>query len=457
MAAQDLLAYVAEIGSEGFVVKTRSILLVMGVSLAAICSDVLAEETIVEFAPAPGPLDNPLKGWCPYTDAGEIHQPYSMVYFYVPWKKLEPAEGHYQFEDWEHEWDVDQARGKHIIFRVYIDYPSEPSGLPDWLRTAGVKETPYKDHGGGRSPDYDDPRMVKAMTRLIAALGKQYNNHPRIAFVQLGLLGFWGEWHTWPTEKLAPSLETERRVIDAYRAAFPNKSLMVRYSRDYAGKQAWIGFHDDMFPQDTDNGKDWSFLAGVRKANRNDNWKTAVVGGEMVPNKAKKWLGDGFDTTLEMAKRAHFTWVGPYCPALERSKDEMYRQRSEALVRKMGYEYQLAELKHSPEAAKGQAIRLSLKGANTGVAPFYYPWPVELALINSAGDVVGSTTTGWDIRTWLPGTFVEDGEFTFDVPPGEYELALGIRDPWTKLPRIRFANELRTAKGWSLLSRVRIR
>ena len=388
------------------------------------------EDTVVRLEPAPGPLDNPLKGWCPYTDAGEIHQPYSMVYLYVPWSRLEPQKGVYRFADWEREWDVERARGKHIVFRVYVDYPSKPSGLPGWLRTAGVKETRYKAHGGGRSPDYDDPRMVTAMTRLIKALGKRYNSHPRIAFIQLGLLGFWGEWHTWPEETLAASTETERKVIDAYRAAFPDKSLMVRYSRDYAGRQAWIGFHDDMFPQDTDNGKDWSFLAGLRRSKRHANWKTAVVGGEMVPNQAKTWLGPGFDTTLTMTSRAHFTWVGPYCPALERSKDPTFRERSEALVRKMGYQYQLVELKHSADAGRKQPFRVSLAGANTGVAPFYYRWPVELALIDSSDQVAESQRVNWDIRKWLPGDFKETAEVAFDVPAGNYRLALGIRDPW---------------------------
>jgi len=42
-----------------------------------------AGEVVVCPEAAPGPLDNPLKGWCPYTDAGPIHQPYSMV-FLIP-------------------------------------------------------------------------------------------------------------------------------------------------------------------------------------------------------------------------------------------------------------------------------------------------------------------------------------------------------------------------------------
>lgn len=419
-------------------------------------TSVIAGDITIRPKPAVGPLDNPLKGWCPYTNAGEIHHPYSMVFKYISWRELEPTKGEYRFEDWEKTWNEKAADGKHIIFRVYIDYPTQPSGLPEWMRKAGVKETPYKEHGGGIAPNYDDPRMIAGMERLIAELGKRYNNHPRIAFIQLGLLGFWGEWHTWPRVKLYASLDTERRIINAYRKAFPEKCLMVRYSRNYAGQQNWIGYHDDMFPQDTDNGKDWSFLADLRKTNRIENWKVAVVGGEMVPGKATKWLGSDYQITLTMLERAHFSWVGPYCPALEKPKDTKFHLRCGELVRKMGYEFQLTEIAHPKIVTLMQPARITLKGRNQGVAPFYYPWPVEWALIDSAGKVAGTFKTNWEIRSWKPGTFSEETNLTLDVPPGEYQLAIGIRDPWTKQPRIRFANDLKVFNGWTVVSRIEV-
>ena len=324
------------------------------------------------------------------------------------------------------------------------------------LRKAGVKETAYKEHGWGDSPDYNDPKMVAALERLIDALGRRYNKHPRIAFIQMGLLGFWGEWHTWPRNEMYASPQTERRIIDAYRKAFPDKSLMVRYARDFAGQQPWIGFHDDMFPEDTDNGKDWSFLSGLRASGRTGNWKKAVVGGEMVPTKAKRWLSEDYETTMTMLERAHFTWVGPYCPPLERSSDEEFRRRSQALVRRMGYEFQLAELRHTGVAKTNAPIDISLKGQNNGVSPFYYPWSVEWALLDSTDKVITTQKTPWDLRNWQPGSFTENATFTFDVRPGEYRLALGIRDPWQNQPAIRFANQLQVVDGWSVLSKLKI-
>lgn len=156
------------------------------------CGDrVSSAQVVVHPEPALGPLDNPLKGWCPYTDAGPIRLPYSLVFLYAPWNELEPTEGHFEFDKWERTaWSVPEAEGKHVILRIYIDYPSRPSGLPIWLKDH-VKLTRYEDHGGGLSPDYDDPRMLAAMERLIFAMGKRYNQHARVAFLQLGLLRTW--------------------------------------------------------------------------------------------------------------------------------------------------------------------------------------------------------------------------------------------------------------------------
>lgn len=414
----------------------------------------IADDVTVRPHPAAGPLDNPLKGWCPYTNAGPIHQPYSMVFQYVSWRELEPVENDFRFDDWEKSWNTGLGRNKHVIFRVFVDYPSQPSGLPEWLRNAGVKETPYDDYGGGKSPDYDDPRMVAGMERLIAALGRRYNQNPRIAFIQLGLLGFWGEWHTYPVSKLYASPETERRIVEAYRKAFPDKSLMVRYARGFAGQQSWIGFHDDMFPEDTDNGHDWSFLSGMKTAGRLNNWKSAVVGGEMVPGKASKWMGKDFDVTSTALQKSHFTWIGPYCPALDDFDDEGFLKRSQQLIHRMGYEFQIDEIVHPDEIKAGQTVRLSLKGRNLGVAPFYYPWSVEWGLLDSAGKTVSTHKTRWDLRTWLPGRFSERDQAVFDAPPGRYRLGLGIRDPWKDRPAIRFANDLPVVNGWTITSEI---
>lgn len=414
-------------------------------------------EVVVRPATAPGPLDNPLKGWCPYTNAGPISQPYSMVFLYASWKDLEPEEGRFAFDRWEERaWTAPAAAGKHVVFRVSIDYPRKPTGLPDWLAKQGVNSTRYEAHGGGLSPDYDDPRMIDAMERLIAALGRRYDANPRVAFIQLGLLGHWGEWHTYPREELYAKPETERRVVDAYHRAFPHKLLMARVARDDAGRRDWLGYHDDMFPADTDNGQPWSFLAKMRSAGRSDNWKRAAIGGEMEPGAAAKWLGPAYPQTLAMAERAHVSWVGPYCPALGSSKDRQLRENSEALVRRMGYQFRLTEVRHPVGVDRGGMLGVSIRGENEGVAPFSYPWPVELALLDASGRSVATLPLRADPRSWLPGPFAIGESVKLDAPPGRYSLALGLRDPWTNRPAVAFANDLPRREGWTILSTVEV-
>lgn len=423
-------------------------------------------DTVVRFAPAPGPLDNPLKGWCTYTDAGPTYQPYSMVFRYVAWRELEPRGGEYRFEEWEKRaWDDDKkARGKHVVLRVYVDYPSLPAGLPSWLKAKGVPTTRYTDHGGGESPDYAHPALVAALERLIAALGRRYDTHPRVAFLQLGLLGFWGEWHTWPREELFAPEATHRRVVDAYRAAFPHKKLMARYAKGYPGKQPWLGFHDDFFPEDTGDEKDWYLLYGMKQSGRTENWRRAPVGGEMIPqppDDARKWVGTdaGFARTLAMVEAAHFSWVGPYSPALHKPPSAEFTARCERLVRRMGYQFALKTLRHPPRVRRGDALPLDLTGTNEGVAPFYYPWPVEAALLGADGRVVTKARLPRaDVRAWQPGPFTLRDALRVPgaVPPGTYRFALGIVDPWTGRPAVRFANKLEEREKWAVLSRVKI-
>jgi hypothetical protein len=409
-----------------------------------------------------GPLDNPLKGWAPYWFPWltQYYQPVSMNFWYVSWRELEPNPQDYRFAQWEQSWNQTRpnTRENHVVFRVYLDYPGQPTGVPQWLIDMGVEMRPYSDYGGGLSPDYDDPRLVQALVRFIRALGAYFNNHPRVAFVQLGLLGFWGEWHTWPRPELFASDATQRTVVDEMRAAFPDKILQARTANGYLGVHPWLGYHDDMFPEDTDGGEAWHFLPNLRRAGRDQNWKVACIGGEMVPGQALRWLTTNWSITRTMLERGHFTYLGPYCPPLENhNANATFLQNSQWMVRRMGYEYRLDRLQWTTQVQRGRRIEITLSGENQGVAPFYYPWQVTMALLNSANQPVLQWQVKADIRRWLPGVF----GFTTVSPiitlaRGTYRLALGIIDPWRNRPRIRFANNLPVVNGWTVLEQVRV-
>ena len=68
-------------------------------------------------------------------------------------------------------------RGHQAVFRLYLDYPTRPSGIPAYLLKEGLKTHSYSDYNNTTSvcPNYDDPRLRAAMVSLITALGRRYD------------------------------------------------------------------------------------------------------------------------------------------------------------------------------------------------------------------------------------------------------------------------------------------
>jgi hypothetical protein len=211
-----------------------------------------------------------------------------------------------------------------------------------------------------------------------------------------------------------------------------------------------MGFHDDLIPDDTDAGQDWNFLPSQTANGLANNWKVAPTGGEMVPFAAKRLLSKDWDKLTSAVKKCHFSFIAGYCPVLEQNVDAEFKQRSDDLERLLGYSYRLqrAEL---PNIVNGGNWTFRIEGTNLGVAPFYYSWPVHLALLRKDGSVASDIELKDDIRTWLPGTIVLSGTETWHAPTGSYDLAIGIVDPASNKPAIKFANDLPTSDGWTII------
>src|SRR5690606_36712632 len=79
------------------------------------------------------------------------------------------------------------------------------------------------------TPDYEDENLRRALRDFIAALGERYDGDPRIGFITAGLLGTWGEWHTYPRSELFASKAVQDEVMDAYEAAFATTLVLLLY------------------------------------------------------------------------------------------------------------------------------------------------------------------------------------------------------------------------------------
>lgn len=195
---------------------------------------------------APGPADNPMKGFVAESWNGASARPHSLEHVYVAFADVMTGPSTYNWSVIDNQLSATNGRGNHLVVRVYLDYPRYAStfrnrGVPQWLINAGVAMRSYDD-GQSFSPDYENPTLRTAMRNFIAAMGARYDGHAGLGFVELGLLGMFGEWHVFINPSWEASTTVQDEVFAAYRAAFTRTRILV--SGDAAPRQVGaIGYH----------------------------------------------------------------------------------------------------------------------------------------------------------------------------------------------------------------------
>ncbi|MDA8743437.1 hypothetical protein N9N28_02280, partial [Rubripirellula amarantea] len=151
--------------------------------------------------PAPSRVDNPLKGLVPYSRPHEDRFPHSMEFMYLALSDLMIQEHQYDWKPLETLLDDISSRGKQAVIRIYMEYPGKSKGIPEYLVRDGLTVHEYVNENTAPlppakiiTPDYEDPRLRKAIQNFIAAFGKKYDGDARLGYITAGLLGTWGEW-----------------------------------------------------------------------------------------------------------------------------------------------------------------------------------------------------------------------------------------------------------------------
>ena len=353
--------------------------------------------------------DNPLKGFmtsylwgAPATDF-----PDQMEFLYLPMAELWDETGETLGTGLEPHLVAAAARGHHGVVRIYLDYPTRESGLPPHLEGL-VSCSPYAEHGGGCSPDYNDPDLLAAMLGLIDAFGERYDGDPRLGFVQVGLLGFWGEWHTYPHTDWCPSSDTQTTILDACDGAFTNTQIQVRRAAANAADLR-MGFHDDSFAHSTLGEVDWFFLPGLEAAGAAERWQSVAIGGELRPELQSSVFGDDYvlgtyaQDISECIEQTHASYLLNYYAfnGDEHGYLGVDRDRADAAAVQLGYQFELIAASATASGLTDQTMSLSLQVelSQTGVAPFYYP--LFLSIESTA--LEASATSEVDLQELMPG------------------------------------------------------
>jgi hypothetical protein len=419
-----------------------------------------------EVVPAPYPraLRNPMKGFT--TLNGRTgHEWATLAHQYIRWNEIEndESDGIEKIQAFcDETWRDYPALNVKVIPRVYLHWSGDRTYWPADLQTG----------------DYTSPQFQGRLLRLIERLGQVWNNDPRVAFVELGLFGKWGEHHS-----PSPTPEMQKLVADAFANAFPDKQVSVRHN--------WKEFTAQPFGEYWDSWAHyqqvWAHGKPIADLNaRTGRWRQAYIGGETAYDWGLWETQPGKDATASVSLPQHrdfvihtirwlhgtqLRWIANYDaknPAAQRGAEEVQKA--------LGYRFVLTKVAFQPRVAPQGKLSVSFQVRNEGAAPFYYRWPVELALLDPTTRKVvwRDTFRDVDIRSWLPGdgwtgpewididqwpkkapkpnwsdaspawrvppkTYEVNGEFGVQAPAGTYLLTLAVLDPAGMVPSLRFA------------------
>jgi hypothetical protein len=405
---------------------------------------------------APGPADNPLKGFVPYQGTYTTF-PYSMEWQYIAWKDVQTGFTTFTWDTLDTLLNRVSRRGHHLVFRIYADYPGTAYGVPGFL--SNVPKHSYTDYENttSASPDYDNADLRTAMKNLIAALGKRYDGDARIGFITIGLIGFWGEWHTYRAscgcDTWMPSIATQDEILSAFDSAFATTKILMREPKGTNPAGRAIGYHDDSFNYSTYGPVDWYFWPTIIAAGAQNKWRTEAIGGELRPEiQVTTWQTAGlcdaggqqcFDTAVDIT---HASWLIAHA-LFEPGLSGVNRDRAVAAGQRMGYDLFVSSVA-LPDTVVSDSFRVDMKIQNRGVAPFYYDWPVRLGILNAANRIVASWNTTWKLTSVIDKN--ADVAFSFvkawhGLAKGSYRLLLQAVNPLPGGRPLCFAN-----KNWEL-------
>ena len=422
-------------------------------------------KTIKQYKESQAAFGNPLMGYAPSAWYNEVSEDISLLYMDITWAELEPEEGVYNWASIDEENQISRWRkeGKHLVFRFVCDIPGEEAhmDIPEWLYEKSGKAGKWYDgeYGKGFAPDYNNPTIISCHEQAVKALGEHFGQDGLISYVELGSLGHWGEWHVNYSEGIQriPREAVREKYILPWTEAFPDARILMR--RPFASAEKYgFGLYNDMTGQleATQSWFDWINNGGKydQTGEKNvivpmkDFWKTAPSGGEFTSSLSmEEMLDTNLSGTVEMIREAHTTFLGPKIP------DENYVDGYKEVLKNMGYRLwiSMAELKNT---AKGS--RLKLTWENSGVAPMYKEWPVYVYIEDESGKLVEKSRISIKISSLFPGekattlTALETERLNSLLEKG-YRLSVGIEDPMTELPCVRFAMETLYQEGKNYL------
>jgi hypothetical protein len=393
------------------------------------------------------------------------YPPTSLAYCRWYWDVLEPAKGKYAWHIVDNALLQAHRHGQTLQIR-FMPQSMVGTQIPKWYmdeaRGFWVLETqrgtPEERRTKVWQPAYTDPKFVEYWGALIRESGRRYDGHPWLESVDLGALGFWGEWHTYTRPGMMPPLDIQQKLIDIYLESFKKTPVLMliggqlKYavSRGTGWRADSLGDPEycapfcemlDRYPQ------------RIASSGATDSWKRAPVVFEVArtfaDHKASGW---NIDHTIQEALRWHVSSVNAKSSAIPTE----WLPRFMEFNNRMGYQFELRKLEYLSKVRAGSMMPVQMWWVNTGVAPPYRKYDLAIELRSPTASALIRIDT--DVTKWLPGDDIvmEDRIWVPHLEPGTYRMRIGLLDPHTGIPAIKLPMKNRTPDNWHDLGGIEI-
>lgn len=404
----------------------------------------------------------------------------------IPWDQVEPSPGKYDFSRIERGLKLAKERGGTYSFRIMplctgCSEAGSESVLPPQLERDARTWTLNQWGKSYRAPDWNSYAYKREWGELQRALGKRFNGHGNLGYVDAGGYGDYGEGHTWgfgdkyplATRQTHGSATTVKNLGDATIRAFPDSTVLWNLSTfieksDGSGldherndrllldmaKKPQVGFrYDCLGCGPTQRGA----LESLRRAEEiavkesvplssrpSQVWKKAPVvtewgnGSEVAPmsevpyalrpQKGSFSIGEQQVRSLHVSQLSSGNFKHSYEGGMEGFYSSEEMRTFASANSSSGYRYSIDSLGYQ---LAGQKLSLQPQWINQGVAPTYRNWKVTYSLVGPGGATVSSVSSPLDLQAVLPGAKKRDSvQMTLPsyVPSGDYQLKVSVTD-----------------------------
>jgi len=427
------------------------------------------------------------------------------------WDRLNPARGVYNFADIDLFLSNMKDQKKVAGLRIRnVEGPGSAPKVPTWAAAAGVTVSKGREPFGGASYteiDYHKCAFLDLWDDLVAELVRRYDNHPQVAFVDIGSYGFYGEWFSgktvlsrYPSDQtydstdptFQQSLDTRTRIVRMFTGGSGTGKCIGTDGLEKNVAYSYVGFKNK--PVLISRGDQEDVLIGIQNKagirfdavgaadGKMDSfrravgtyvaqtWRTKPIMGEFGSNSYSNHNTTDFVTrSLCFAREFHLT-------SIHDNFESKLSVDMNPLWRELGYRLVLTQVTYPTAANTKSNMTMTFSWVNKGTAPAYTKYPLHIYFKPAGQQTVAGwrMTTATDITKILPADVtVKDPKFlncpkgtpatytvteTFLVPPltaGQYEIWIGFVDP-TYGRLIQLAMSQRDITGRTYIGRITI-